>query len=105
MIWKIFGNDEDPIPPEWYLPEKKMCWREFMWFIVRNPLHNFTWHIIGIVNKSFSVKYLNYKNWYCHILMYKRFIFPFISYNGKRCVFYIGWRKNGAFGIKINPAP
>ena len=41
IIWLIFGNDEDPEPPEWFMPSENENWREFCWFFVRNPLHNF----------------------------------------------------------------
>jgi hypothetical protein len=85
LIWKIFGNDEDPIPPDWFMPNKNENLREFMWFFIRNSLHNFCARIIGTYDYPAECKSWNSeRSW--------NLILPFFSYRGKRFRFYIGWR-------------
>src|SRR5439155_22746449 len=43
-----FGNADDPVPPKWYRPGKRM--RKLTWSL-RNPGHNFTFYVIGFEAK------------------------------------------------------
>jgi hypothetical protein len=107
FLWKIFGNDDDWPPPDWYMPGKSMWKRKFMW-LLRNPLHNFTFYVIGIADKEFTTtgRFPNdvfnpAGGWNWFVCEYKGMGLPFISYMGKSIKFYIGWREKGNFGIKL----
>lgn len=98
ILWSIFGNDDDPIPPPWYLT----TWPEFVrylgWYFVRNPLHNFCFYLIGMKRRQHLVHWNHVfnPNGGFNIIM------PFISYYGKKYAFYIGWRPSqGVFGLKF----
>ena len=95
LLWKIFGNDEDPKPPNWFMPNKPQWLRTVMWYI-RNPLHNFSHYWIGTGNYP-SV----WEVWRTSRSF--NLILPFFSYRGKKFEFYIGWRPKGdgsqIFGI------
>jgi len=124
-IW-WFGNIDDPNPCiyDWYLKEhckpiqtffskylkinlKKcnlLC--KLKWFLWRNPLHNFTFYVIGFKDKieEGKIKYIGkqwagYKEWNVAYIKTKSGIkIPiFISYNGY-FQFYIGWRPSGNLG-------
>jgi len=85
LLWAIFGNDEDPEPPVRYMPGRNENLREFMWFFVRNPLHNFDTRVIG------TFKYPSeWRVW--HSKRSWNLILPFFSYKGKKVEGYIGWR-------------
>jgi len=56
FIWAIFGNDEDPDPPDWFMPEKNENLREFTWFFIRNPLHNFCARFVQSFGFAFKLK-------------------------------------------------
>lgn len=104
-IW-WFGNVDDPEPPEWYRPgstNRRWLWR------LRNPLHNFTFYVIGIADKPFTRtgKFPNAVfapdgGWNRAVARYKCVCLPFVSFNGTRCRFYFGWRERGNFGCKMN---
>src|SRR5215212_8339854 len=47
-IW-WFKNADDPLPPESYRPHDKG--RALKWQL-RNPLHNFTFYVIGVADKK-----------------------------------------------------
>jgi hypothetical protein len=112
-VW-WFGNVDDPVPPEWYRPGSPN--RGWLWQL-RNPLHNFTFHVIGIADKPFTRDgrfpkdvFARDGGWNWAIAKHKWLRLPFISYNGERWRFYLGWRERGNFGGKINigrlpPAP
>ncbi|MGQ9608565.1 MAG: hypothetical protein ACUVWN_04655 [bacterium] len=98
--WNPFGNWDEPDPPEWYKRDQPIWWRRICWFI-RNPLHNFTFYWIGMAGclkyrRPDTVFNPNYK-W--------NIVLPFLSYNGKKIRFYIGWRERGNFGIAIRIKP
>ena len=85
LLWAIFGNDEDPEPPAWFMPNRNENLREFMWFFVRNPFHNFDTRVAG------TFKYPSeWRVW--HSKRSWNLILPFFSYRGKKWEGYIGWR-------------
>lgn len=113
FLWSIFGNDEEPVPPSWYLldrPKWPYWFAHFVWLFVRNPLHNFTWHIIGFVGEKFD-RFGDYPNdvfnphggWNQCIIIYKDKFYKFRSYCGKKFIkeFYLGWRERGDWGFKL----
>lgn len=113
-LWSIFGNDDEPNPPIWYVDET-LNWpgwyRRFVWLFVRNPLHNFCFYRIGFVGKEF-IRVGDYpKNvfnpeggWNRCESWYRGRVYSFRSYTGTGFIkkFYWGWREKGNFGIKLN---
>lgn len=111
-IW-WFGNVDDPEPPDWYRPGSP-C-RRPLWQL-RNPLHNFTFYVIGIADRPFTragrfpdAVFAPDGGWNWAVARCKWVRLPFISYNGEWWRFYLGWRERGNFGGKVNfgklPAP
>ena len=101
-----FGNVDDPEPPEWYRPGSSS--RRWLWQL-RNPLHNFTFYVIGIADKPFTragkfpdAVFARDGGWNWSVARYKCVRLPFISFNGERWRFYLGWRERGNFGGKVN---
>jgi hypothetical protein len=103
-VW-WFRNADEPVPPEWYLPEDKH--RVTKWHF-RNPLHNFSHYVIGVADKNFlrSGKYPEHNadprgGWDFAIGRRCLAPLPFVSYERSWCTFYFGWLENGAFGLKL----
>ena len=101
-----FLNDDHKRAPDDYMPDEYGIFREIAW-LCRNPLHNFTFYVIGVADKDYTVIGIYPESvfnpeggWKWHIVKYKWVRLPFISYIGK-IKFYIGWRNRGNFGIKI----
>jgi hypothetical protein len=129
--WAIFGNDDDGIFGEraaileW--PEREIGGsRAFFWWC-RNPFHNFTHYVIGSADKPNS-QFIIFKaadgkicgftfqreplsiyaekgsSFYFGLHRWKPFISLYLTYSKTyKGDFYIGWRPNGAFGIKAVP--
>ncbi len=104
-VW-WFGNVDDPEPPEWYRPGSRG--RRPLWQL-RNPLHNFTFYVIGIADKPFTRSgkfpdsvFAPDGGWNRAVARYKCVRLPFISFSGNCCQFYFGWRERGNFGCKVN---
>jgi hypothetical protein len=104
-IWWL-GNSDDKQPPRTYMPGK--CGRRVAWFF-RNPLHNFTFYVIGMSDKTFSrvgpfpTETRNpFGGWNWALSRCGPIGMPFVDYKGRRFEFYFGWRTDGNFGIKIN---
>ena len=114
IIWAIFGNDDDPNPPADYRPEWPE-WRRRLYWYARNPLHNFTFYVIGLSDKPFerlvlypkgAPVYLVFRpegGWYVAVVRYKWLRLPFVSYQGAGFIkkFYLGWRERGNLGAKL----
>jgi hypothetical protein len=104
-VW-WFGNADEPVPPNWYMPDDDH--RKTKWYF-RNPLHNFTFYVIGIADKKSarSGRYpdvvTNPNGGWNFAISRRRIIFlPFISYERRKFEFYLGWHARGNFGAKIN---
>lgn len=107
ILWCVFGNDEDgPSGPSSFLPGRPEWIRRVAWW-VRNPFHNFTFHVIGVPAPFASVG--DFPNdvfapgggWNrCTRIGANGRRYPFVSYAG-RVKFYVGWRERGNFGIKL----
>jgi len=105
-VW-WFMNDTEKFPPDWYFPELSL-WQRKVWWLLRNPLTNFTWYVIGIGDKPFTSYGLQPEHvfnqnggWNWAFRCYKWLRLPFISYKGKYIEWYFGWRERGAFGIAL----
>ncbi len=104
-IW-WFGNVDDPVPPDWYRPGSPS--RGWLWQL-RNPLHNFTFYVIGFADKPFTrtgrfpkAVFAPDGGWNWAVSRHGWVRLPFISFNGEWGRFYFGWRERGNFGFKIN---
>ena len=78
-----FGNADQPEPPESYRPRQKS--RVFKWHL-RNPLHNFTFYVIGVADKPFvrsgrypEVNFAELGGWNLAITRHKWLPLPFVS--------------------------
>lgn len=107
VLWKIFGNNDDWPPPDWYMPEERERKRKLYW-LLRNPLHNLTFYLIGVAGKPFvrtgkfpQDVFNPNGGWNLAVTAYKWFRLPFVSYLGRSIKFYIGWRERGNFGFKL----
>jgi hypothetical protein len=98
-------NLDDPNPPEWYVPKGKL--RKLRWY-GRNSFHNFDFYVVGVADKR-CVRSGRYPNdvgnpnggWNYAVTQYKRLRLPFLSFQGKRVEWYIGWRNSGSFGLAL----
>ncbi len=103
-VW-WFGNNDDPVPPDWYEPGNPHRKRD--WFF-RNPLTNFTYYVIGVADKD-TVRYGRYPElvgnpqggWNFAITRRRVVLLPFMDYKNSRMEFYLGWRERGNFGAKL----
>ena len=103
--WK---NSDQPEPPESYRSNDK---RRLLKWRLRNPLHNFTFYVIGVADKKVARAGLypedNFNpdwGWNVASTRYKWLPLPFMSYShgAKGFHFYCGWRSSGNFGFKFN---
>ena len=104
-VW-WFGNVDDPVPPDWYRPGSR--WRTVFWQL-RNPLHNFTFYVLGVADREFTrtgkfpeAVFAPDGGWNWAVTRCGWVRLPFLSFNGERGRFYLGWRERGNFGGKVN---
>jgi hypothetical protein len=100
---------------DWYMPGKPEWLRSFFWEF-RNPLQNFRAFVVGVQDRNYSVTgrapvMTAQRNdlqppehgWqWCVISLSGWFPLPYVSYSGKRVVWYFGWQPSGFFGAKFN---
>lgn len=115
FFWLVWGNDEDPSPPRWYLAGVSMDfpteqYRVFMWYL-RNSHHNLQWHVIGVHDRQFmrtgdfpAQIWNPAGGWNFAVIRYRWLLLPFVSYRGKGLEWYVGWRESGAFGRALRKA-
>ncbi len=108
VVWALFGNERDGYIGDttWNPEQKDNAWIRVKWW-VRNPLHNFMWYVVGFADKDstrYDVNDSDQPGWNkaWSIVEGGSFKYPFYLYQGKKVVFYIGWRSRGHFGIKLN---
>jgi hypothetical protein len=97
-------------PPVDYEPHSPI--RRVDWFF-RNPLHNFSFYVIGI-SDHFGEKDFHRYGMYPHdnfsprpglnvcMIHYHWLRLPFVAYWNPHMSFYFGWRLAGEFGMKLN---
>ena len=108
----LFKNSDDPLPivankPLW--PDKPLWQRKVLWW-VRNPFPDFVSYVIGIRGWEFTTKEWGIGNFYINFKITKLLPpLPCIGYisgpKGKTIQFYLGWKSNGAFGLKLTFPP
>lgn len=130
MTWAMFGNDDDGIFGEEstakYETKRKIGILRALFWSIRNPLHNFSFYVIGsayVENSEVVLFSYSESNWSMFsyspkggtVFAGERTSFflglhgwkPFVSLRlcYRRCFeFYLGWRSRGNFGIKLIPA-
>ena len=74
----------------------------------RNPLHNFTFYVVGIADKDFkragkhpAAVFNRNDGWNTAVCKYRWLRLPFVSYKKGKFKFYCGWRERGNFGFKL----
>jgi hypothetical protein len=114
--------------PPWYLKINPLWWiatskppvdyepgsafRRIDWFF-RNPLHNFSFYVIGISDHVDSPDFHRYgkfphanfspkPGWNLCVIHYHWLRLPYVAYWNPRFSFYAGWRLAGEFGLKMN---
>ena len=114
----IWLNDDEPIPPDGYLPDSK--YRIFWWHL-RNPLHNFFHYVVGIRGQEYRIEgectptswgTCEYEKWgpdgvgwhYLELITPEGKKYPFVSHRSKRIEWYIGWGPKGDFGMSLRRA-
>ncbi|TDU64133.1 hypothetical protein EI77_04317 [Prosthecobacter fusiformis] len=104
-LWWV-GNADDPVPPHWYRPGQKM--RSTLWQL-RNPMHNFTFYVIGIHDKEFvrlgkqpGAVFRKGGGWNWAVIHHGWLRLPFVSYEGENIRWYALWREKGNFGLKLH---
>jgi hypothetical protein len=131
LSWALLGNDDDGLfgeaPSAQYKLECCPNTNLALNWALRNPLHNFTFYVIGSANchndaltilklSCPSTEILCYRHTAKTVFADKDSSFylalhklkPFISIrlkhsNSRRTDFYFGWRERGNFGIKFQP--
>lgn len=109
-----FGNDDEPTPPEWYMPGSQQWLRVLAWY-ARNPLENFSNYVIGVSDRNLSVVGMapimvvawndlpgGRRGFKWSVIHLGWLRLPFISYVGKYIMWYAGWEYGGFFGFKWN---
>mgnify|MGYP003352523918 CR=1 FL=1 len=104
-VW-WFGNVDEPVPPPEYRPGDPHRVRKYRW---RNLGHNFTFYVIGVADREFKRTGLHPENvfapgsgWNFAVIRCGICPLPFVSYHGRYCETYFGWRERGNFGMKLN---
>lgn len=118
-IW-WFLNDEEPMAGPEYLAGLPDWLRVAGWYL-RNPLQNFGKYVLGCYDRNYTVVGTapvmwitawndlpgwtfedGRRGWKFSVIKVGWLRLPFVSYVGKKFMFYIGWAWWGFFGAKFN---
>lgn len=114
VSWWFKNDDEQQLSEApWYQPDWPQWKRELYWNYFRNPLQNFRAYVVGVSDRNYTVvgrapvmtvqrDDLGETGWQWCLIRLPNAWLPFVSYAGKRIVFYAGWQPNGFFGFKFN---
>jgi hypothetical protein len=105
-LWWI-ATSKPPADYESHWPLRRIDW------FFRNPLHNFSFYVIGIsdhVDSPAFHRYGKYPNanfsprpgWNICVIHYHWLRLPYVAYWNPHVSFYAGWRLAGEFGLKLN---
>lgn len=100
--------------PQPYLPNiKNQLLRDFLWFC-RNPIGNFMGFVVGVEGYDYTVTGpapvllttlydIRQYGWKWSVIKCGWLRLPFVSYSGKKVLWYLGWRPaSGGLGFKFN---
>lgn len=110
----LFTNSDSPVEARVdYMPSSSIWVRRICWW-GRNPFHDFTFYVIGFANKEVRTIYGTgdvtqtlQEGFHWAIRRPKGWpvLLPYISLQktrgSSRYLAYIGWRPQGAFGLKM----
>lgn len=116
MFWWWWMNDDNQTVDQatWYHREWPQWRRWLVWNVFRNPLQNFRAFVVGVQDRNYTVigKYpvqcvqrddlIPPETGWQYCLIKTAVPLPFVSYSGKRILWYAGWQPSGFFGFKIN---
>ena len=115
-IW-WFLNDDEPVPPDWYLPGGKF--RMLRWYL-RNPFQNCGKYVVGVEDRDHSAygpapldvttwwevstraARAPVSGWKWSIIKIGWLRLPFVSFENAWIIAYAGWQPYGFFGLKFN---
>jgi hypothetical protein len=116
-IWWFFNNAEQNLAhAEWYNSDLPQWQRAVLWNL-RNPLQNFRAFVAGVADKNYTVRgrppvmtvqrndlVAPETGWQWCVLAGGDLWFPrfFVSYSGKRVIWYFGHQPTGFWGAKFN---
>ena len=114
-IWWFQNDDEQHVSDApWYHPEWPQWRREFYWNFLRNPLQNFRCYVLGIADRNYTVAGRApvmtvqrddlappEQGFQWCVIKLGNLLLPFVSYAGRRIVWYLGWQPSGIFGVKF----
>jgi hypothetical protein len=115
-IWWFQNDDEQHVSDApWYHPEWPQWRREFYWNFLRNPLQNFRCYVLGVADRNYTVAGRTpvmtvqrddlappeHGFQWC-VIKLGNLLLPFVSYAGRRIVWYLGWQPSGIFGVKFS---
>lgn len=128
LTWALFGNADAGIFAEYHKTHADgISYKQFAWWTLRNPMHNFTFYVIGdadnetrnditLINLTagddFKVLQREQGQQYtegsgAHFALHNHKPFVGIKLNWpiihKRTEFYLGWRPKGNFGLSLRP--
>lgn len=116
-IWWL-GNDSEQTVEQapWYKPNDP-GWVRWLFWQLRNPLQNLRCYVLGVQDRNYTVTgktpVLTVQRddlqppetgWQWCVLSGGDLWLPraFVSYSGKRVLWYLGWQPTGFFGAKFN---
>jgi hypothetical protein len=105
-----FGNRDEPLPPDWYLPAVPMWGRIIGWYW-RNPIHNFVAYVVGVQDREFTwvaskpntvdKPFADGGGLMTAWLTVGWLRLPYVSYQGAGWQFYLGWHPSGKLGAAL----
>ena len=112
LLTTLFTNSDSPVErrPE-YEPGRPLWLRRVMWW-GRNPLHDFTFYVIGFAGREIrswgsgdtGATLQEGLHWAVRRPKGWPILLPYLSYQRtgrkRRVLLYVGWRPQGAFGLK-----
>jgi hypothetical protein len=117
-IWWFLNDDEQKATDadaQWYHPEWPQWRRVLYWNFMRNPLQNFRCYVVGVQDRNYSVwgrapvmtvqrndLQPPERGFQWCVLALGSLRLPFVSYSGRRVVWYLGWQPSGFFGAKFS---
>lgn len=112
--WWWLMNDEEPRPPADMYQGKPEWLRLLLWYL-RNPFQNFGKYVIGVYDRNYTVTGTPpvcvtawndmpdcRLGWKFSVINIGILRLPFVSYVGKRVMWYAGFQWWGFFGFKFN---
>ena len=108
FVWAFFGNDKDgPIGDTAWNPERRDSWWVRLKWWLRNPAHNWCWHVKGFTHEA-TLRYDAQANdqdgrnlGWTERLAEPGVYYPFTRHLGRYFEWYRGWRGTGAWGLKF----